>query len=232
MSEENKNNVPHQEEHNENGNGGIEDTLKKAVMATIGTVAGAVEKVGDVISGVVNKENIDKMAHKGEETFKQVKDFTVDTANTVKDFTVKTYDKVKHAVVTPGEEEVSGALNRAADSLKDALDKARGALQRTAGRGNVEKVGNSLLQEMNEQKESMEAFIQKMRDIATEEAEMVKQELAELEAQRDETLKEQQVEAGPIKHRDAEEHTLPDKKQADLNNPDRLGDGEPPINAT
>ena len=226
MNEENRNNAT---PHNDNeSHSGVEETLKKAAMATIGTIAGAVEKVGDVLSGVVNKENIDKMAQKGEETYKQVKDFTVDTAHSVKDFTVEAYDKVKQ-VVTPAEEDMSGALSNAADNLRDALDKARSALQRTANRTGLEKAGNSLLHEMNEQKEALEGFIQKMRGIAQEEAEMVKQELQEME---EDTMMHHQEEGGPIKHRDADEETLPDQKQADLNNPDRLDDGEPHISAT
>lgn len=201
MNEENKNNAPPQEDNQPHGS--VEETLKKAVMATIGTLTDAVEKLGGVIAGVVNKENIDKMAQKGEKTFKQVKDFTVETAHTVKDFTVDTYDKVKQAM-TPAEEDVSSALTSAADSLRDALDKARLALQRTASKENMEKVGNSLLQEMSDQWEALEAFIQKLRDIAEEEAEMVKQELKEMEA---EPLAYEQEEEDAIQSGDAEEDT-------------------------
>ena len=34
---------------------GVEKTIKKAVMATLGTVAGAVEKAADVVSSAINK---------------------------------------------------------------------------------------------------------------------------------------------------------------------------------
>ncbi len=203
MNEENKNNAPPQEDNQPHGS--VEETLKKAVMATIGTLTDAVEKLGGVIAGVVNKENIDKMAQKGEKTFKQVKDFTVETAHTVKDFTVDTYDKVKQAM-TPAEEDVSSALTSAADSLRDALDKARLALQHTASKENMEKVGNSLLQEMSDQWEALEAFIQKLRDIAEEEAEMVKQELEEMEEIDEEPLEHEQEEDDAIQSGDAEEN--------------------------
>ena len=208
---------------------GLENTVKKVIMATVGTVAGAVEKAADVITNAASKENIDKLTEKGEKTFQQVKAFGESAVQQVKEFGNETYDKMKQAMDKEEDDDIRHSLSRAADGLRDALDKAGQALSRATSKDSIEKAGSSLLSELNSHKEALTGFIQKMRDVANEEGEMIQQELKEMEEdvpQPDDTT--------PItlKPLDAEEDTLHDKQQADLNNPDRLGDGEPPISPT
>ena len=50
-----------------------DNPLKKAAMATIGALSSAVEKVADAIGEVATKENLDKFAKKGEDTFNVIK---------------------------------------------------------------------------------------------------------------------------------------------------------------
>lgn len=164
-------------------NEGGEVTLKKAVMATLGTVAGAVEKAADAISSVVSRENIDKMAEKGEQAVKSARDFGTDAIRQVVGFGQEAFSKVKDTFRQEEDDDVRASLSRAADTLSDAMEKAREAVARAVSLENIEETGKGLMGELNEQKEKMAAFVQKMKRVAGEEAEMAKQELEDMLAE-------------------------------------------------
>ena len=76
---------------NENKNPPSNDNpLKKAAMAAIGAISGAVEKVAEVLGGATSQENIDKMAKKGEGTYDAIKGKSEDIFKRVKDFSAET----------------------------------------------------------------------------------------------------------------------------------------------
>lgn len=159
---------------------GFEQKIKKAMMATLGTVAGVVEKAADVVSSAVTKENIDKMAEKGEQTLQQAKDFGTSAFRQVKEMGQDAYDKVKDSLSGEEEDDIRFSLNKAADNLTDAMDKVRNVVSRAASYEKMEEIGNSLLKEIGEQKDKMAGLVQKMKDVAREEAEMAKEELQEI----------------------------------------------------
>lgn len=159
---------------------GLEQKIKKAMMATLGTVAGAVEKAADMVSSAVTKENIDKMAEKGEQALQQAKAFGTSAFRQVKEMGQDAYDKVKETLSGEEEDDIRFSLNRAADSLTEAMDKVRDAVARAASRESMEEMGNSLLKEIGEQKEKIASLVQKLKDVAREEAEMAEEELREI----------------------------------------------------
>lgn len=183
----------------ENGNRpeeqGFEQKIKKAMMATLGTVAGAVEKAADVVSSAMTKENIDRMAEKGEQAFEQAKAFGTSALKQVKEMGQEAYDKVKDSLSGDEEDDVRFSLNKAADNLTEAMDKVRDAVARAASREGMEQTGGDLLREIGEQKDKMSAFVQKIKDIAHEEGEMAKEELKEImdqDAPNEETAEEKE----------------------------------------
>lgn len=101
--------------------------IKKAAMATFGALSSAVEKVADVIGDAASKENLEKYAKKGEETFGSIKDISEDLFYKVKDLSADAYGKVKAAMEDP----VIKAYSTA-DSARDALIAALKSLQEEA----------------------------------------------------------------------------------------------------
>ena len=188
---EDMHNMPHNnEEKNSNSkreDDGFEQSVKRAAMATIGTITEVVEKMADAVGNIANKENIDKMAQKGEETFKQAKDLGASAVKQVKDFGTEAYGKAKSAV---NNTDTRSALNDAADSLRDAFEKAREAVCNAIDEDSPDKTSNKLREDLEKDRERIGDFISRLRTAAKEEGEMVSKEM---EAMRREALKEKEA---------------------------------------
>lgn len=194
-------------QNNDNRRPEGEHPVKRAAMATIGTVADAVEKAADMLSGVINKENIDRMAKKGEETIGRVADFGESV-----------FEKVKHALDSREAEEMRESLSDAADGLRRALEKAGDALQRAVDRGDEGGESGKLMEELNRHKEQLGEFIRKMRAAAREEGDMVAEEWAKLK-------KELEEEQAALRADDSDEQTeeAPAGSESDALDPEDSG---------
>lgn len=116
------------DQHPDQNNMPPEDNpIKEAAMAALGAISSAVEKVADVIGDAVSKENREKYAKKGEETFSTIKDKSEDLLHQVKDFGTQTFDKVKSAMEDPLTKPYTTF-----DSAREALGFALDALQKEA----------------------------------------------------------------------------------------------------
>ena len=104
-----------------------DNPIKQAAMATFGAISSAFEKAAEVIGDAVSKENREKYAKKGEETFSTIKDKSEDLFHQVKDFSAQTIDKVKTAMEDPITKPYTTP-----ESAKDALASALKALQEEA----------------------------------------------------------------------------------------------------
>ena len=187
---EDMHNMPH--DHDEKNGGKKEDSaleksVKRAAMATIGTITEVVEKVADAVGNIANKENIDKMAQKGEDAFKQARDFGVSAVKQVKEFGAEAYGKAKSAVTNT---DTRSALNDAADSLRDAFDRARDAVCSTVDEDSPDKTSSRLREDLEKERERIGDFISRLRSAAKAEGEMVSKEM---EAMKQEELKEKEA---------------------------------------
>lgn len=96
--------------------------VKQAVMVTLGTVAGAVEKVGSVVSDLAKKENVERFAQKGEETVDSIKELSSSAYEKFKAFSSSAYEKVKHALATDTEAMSAARVNRSAEEAYRAIE--------------------------------------------------------------------------------------------------------------
>lgn len=135
-----------------------DNPLKKAAMATIGAVTGAVEKVADAIGDLASKENIDRMAKKGEEVFDQVKEFGA-----------QTYEKVKTSIsdsMTGEPLELDAAkeqLGRLLDDLRASTAQAREALDKAVSEENFEDWADKLSQGLREERQRFDRLAARVR---------------------------------------------------------------------
>ncbi len=151
---------------NENRNPpGNDHPLKKAAMAAIGAISGAVEKVADAIGEATTQENIDKMARKGEDVFRKVKDFGAGAA-----------EKVKHAVDETKAQQRSEALGHARDALAEALEGLRtlAAQGKEAVSGAIDsesfkKFTDDLSRGLKAGKEEIERLVRRVRELEADE---------------------------------------------------------------
>ena len=104
-----------------------DNPIKQAAMATFGAISSAFEKAAEVIGDAVSKENREKYAKKGEESFSTIKDKSEDIFRQVKDFSVHTIDKVKSAMEDPATKPYTTP-----ETVKEALSSALKALQEEA----------------------------------------------------------------------------------------------------
>ena len=104
-----------------------DNPIKQAAMATFGAISSAFEKAAEVIGDAVSKENREKYAKKGEETFSTIKDKSEDLFHQVKDFSAQTFDKVKAAMEDPVTKPYTTP-----EAAKDALASALKKLQEEA----------------------------------------------------------------------------------------------------
>lgn len=94
--------------------------LKKAVMMTVGTIANAVEITADVIGRAVTKENLDRLADKGEKAMQKVMNFGEETFKQVSEKGTQAVEAVKKAFKEeekPAEEEQQKELIHIKDML-------------------------------------------------------------------------------------------------------------------
>ncbi len=83
------------------GSGHSDSPIKQAAMAAFGALSSAAQKAADVIGEAVSKENREKYAKKGEETFSAVKDKGEDIFRQVKDLGAQTVESIKAAMEDP-----------------------------------------------------------------------------------------------------------------------------------
>ncbi|MDO5022890.1 MAG: hypothetical protein Q4E07_06095 [Eubacteriales bacterium] len=99
------------------------DTIKRVAMTAIGGVADAAEAIAKGVQSAANKENIDRLAQKGENAVKQVKDFSESAAKQVLDFGSDTVNKIKKAW------DESKAVDAAQESVKSLEDDIMASLK-------------------------------------------------------------------------------------------------------
>ena len=175
-----------QENKNTQNPNNEENPLKKAAMATIGALSSAVEKVADAISDVATKENLDKFAKKGEDTFKVIKEKSGDVFTQVKDFSVNTYEKVKDAVDDPEvkqfttTEEAKSAMHSALNGLRATAEKGAHTLSDAAAMGKEEfhELAGNLSQELKAGKDRFDKLLHRVRTLEAEAEAKAKREAA------------------------------------------------------
>lgn len=175
-----------QENKNTQNPNNEENPLKKAAMATIGALSSAVEKVADAISDVATKENLDKFAKKGEDTFKVIKEKSGDVFTQVKDFSVNTYEKVKDAVDDPEVkqfttiEEAKSAMHSALNGLRATAEKGAHTLSDAAAMGKEEfhELAGNLSQELKAGKDRFDKLLHRVRTLEAEAEAKAKREAA------------------------------------------------------
>ena len=96
--------------------------IKQAMMVTLGTVAGAVEKVGSVVSDFAKKENVERIAQKGEETVDSIKEISSGVYEKLKAISASAYEKVKHAIAQNNEAMTEVRVNRSAEEAYRAIE--------------------------------------------------------------------------------------------------------------
>lgn len=162
---------------NENKNPpGNVNPLKKAAMAAIGAISGAVEKVADMIGEATSQENIDKMAKKGEGTYENIKGKSEDIFKRVKNFSVEAAEKVKHAVDQPQTEQPGNAVQQAKDALAEAIEglrtmagQSKEAISKALDSESFKKFTDDLNRGLRAGKEEIERLVRRVRDLETEE---------------------------------------------------------------
>lgn len=128
--QENKNTQPGSEGHNDN-------PIKQAAMATFGALSSAAQKVAGAIGDAVSKENREKYAKMGEETFNAMKDKGEDLFRQAKDFGVQTVGSIKAAMEDPATKPYTtpeATKEALAGALKD-LEKEVSNAQKTLAEG-------------------------------------------------------------------------------------------------
>jgi polyhydroxyalkanoate synthesis regulator phasin len=162
---------------NENKNPpGKDNPLKKAAMAAIGAISGAVEKVADMIGEATSQENIDKMAKKGEGTYESIRGKSEDIFKRVKDFSTETAGKVKRAVDQPQAEQPGNAVQQAKDALAEAIESLRTmvgqskeAISKALDSESFGKFTDDLSRSLKAGKEEIERLVRRVRELETEE---------------------------------------------------------------
>ncbi len=176
----------------------VGDTIKRATMVAIGGVANAAEAIAKSVQNVATKENLEKLAQKGEQavkqvkdfsesTAKQVKDFSESTAKQVKDFSSETMNKMKKAKEENEEnEEIFDVdIESIEDDIIASLKKAEDLIDRYLNKDKSdEKV--KIVRELLKQKEEINNIKNKMSVIIEEEKERIKREKEELGLDNDE----------------------------------------------
>lgn len=163
---------------NENKNPPSNDNpLKKAAMAAIGAISGAVEKVAEVLGGATSQENIDKMAKKGEGTYDAIKGKSEDIFKRVKDFSAETAEKVKAAFNDPQTEQYA-SVQHAKDALADALEglrtmaeQSKKAISKAVDSESFSKFTDDLNRGLKAGKEEIERLIRRVRELEADDVE-------------------------------------------------------------
>lgn len=174
-NQENRNNQTNQTNQNEKGQ---DHPLKKAAMATIGAISSAVEKVADVIGDVATKENLDKFAKKGEDTYNVIKEKSGEVFTQVKDFSVSTYEKVKDAMEDPEVkkyttvEEARTAMEAVLEDLRTAAAAGKVALAAAAdlGEKHYHEAADRLSQQLKDYKDRFDKLHHRIRGLENEAA--------------------------------------------------------------
>jgi polyhydroxyalkanoate synthesis regulator phasin len=162
---------------NENKNPpGNDNPLKKAAMAAIGAISGAVEKVADMIGEATSRENIDKMAKKGEGTYESIRGKSEDIFKRVKDFSAETAEKVKRAVDQPQAEQPGNAVQQAKDALAEAIEglrtmagQSKEAIGKALDSESFGKFTDDLSRGLKAGREEIERLVRRVRELETDE---------------------------------------------------------------
>lgn len=135
-----------------------DNPFKKAAMATIGAVSGAVEKVADAIGDLASKENIDKMAKKGEEVYGQVKEFSAQTIEKVKTSIGDTFS-AEPLDVEAAKEQLHQLMGRAEATIKEAGQR----LHQVVSKDDFEEWAEALSHSIKEEKSKIDKLLARVR---------------------------------------------------------------------
>lgn len=152
-----------------------DNPFKKAAMAAIGAISGAVEKVAEAINEATTQENIDKMARKGESTYDAIKVKGEDIFKRVKDFGSDTAEKAKGAVNGTQAErhaaaaEAKNALAEAIEGLRTMAQQSKEAISSAVDSQRFRELTDDLNRGIKAGKEEIEKLIRRVRELEADE---------------------------------------------------------------
>ena len=152
-----------------------DNPFKKAAMAAIGAISGAVEKFTEAINDATTQENIDKMARKGESTYDAIKVKGEDIFKRVKEFGSETIEKTKGAVNDTQTQrhasaaEAKNALAEAIEGLRTMAQQSKDAISSAVDSQSFREFTDDLNRGIKAGKEEIEKLIRRVRELEADE---------------------------------------------------------------
>jgi epoxyqueuosine reductase QueG len=173
IEEETKEQIPENEEQD-----GIEDKLKRIAYAAIGGVADVADNIAEAARNVATKENIDRLAVKGEKAVKKVKEVSENVAKQAVSLSSDAIEKIKSIIDEIEIDDPKEQLTDIKHDIMDSLNNAEEALDDMPDDNKEEYQG--IIKELSRQKDEISALVKKLRKITEEENRRIKEEKEEL----------------------------------------------------